>query len=408
MSDALGSVYSLKLEVIYKRSRPLPGHFSASDVMSLPDGLEVVAAGVFAALAPLVPYLHELEVTGCCRDIALPAFGASCPYLKKLNVQALRVPITALHTLAQHVPTLETMIISNYIYGASHALSVYADALLLQLQHCNRLTRLCFNLHEDTTLACKAESWGLLPESLNHLAFGCFVETSNPFEILVRRVTALVLQDSPYTNLLELVMQFGVLESLKVMSDHHQMWLRFPQVKPLGYVSDDDEVDPQDLCWLSLLQERVQDESFLFTCLNFGLGGTSEQLWDMLGWLSPFPATVKLTVEVAGVMATYCLQPVPELFPILDVVTVEGDATMPNLSNEDSMEFLSPLTDCFHLTELFLRCPQLSLSAHELTQLCMGMPSLCILVVEDCHGVSIDGVQMELHGLGRVVKVTAE
>lgn len=418
LEHALSKITRLTLKVIHTRSQqPLHDNQQQEKMQEQKEQHEVgtVSRGVFGPLAHFVLNLQQLDLCGCCWDAALPAFGSACTELVCLTLQAPFVPLAALHEFGTHLPELRTVVISSRSYqSVIHAqLSAYVDALLRELQQCMHLDFLIidFPTDADFTLVCTPERWGMLPESLRFLAFGCFVETSGPYELLIRTVPFLAVQDSPYVqqanehsddgdsdgeaadddgdDLSGVFKQFPFLEYLKITSSDFIMWIRYPDAP----------------CWVDNFKDRLLEQEFILDCFDMGVGGTSGEMFDMLSWLPPFPSTMGVTLEFHGGPQLSFLDRVPHVFP--DVVSVILTGTLASSGSPAmNMEFFRPLTELPLLTNLHLLCPQLTLMTLGLAQLCSSLPALQLLEYKSCTSVDLIELKLLLTGFQLNIEVS--
>lgn len=144
---------------------------------------------VFASLAMAVPKLEALQLLGCCWDAASPAFGASCPRLSSLRIEALHVPMSALQDFGTRLPHLTTLALCYHNDQRNEETEMvfeYMNAVLSVAQCCSKLTMLDIDFSQRITLECKFLSWGLLPQSLWNLRCSCAVDPSEAFDTLIR------------------------------------------------------------------------------------------------------------------------------------------------------------------------------------------------------------------------------
>lgn len=357
-----------------------------------PPGLGAVLRGVFSILAEAVPCLCELSLCGFCWDAALDAFGASCPQLTTLHVQCPQVPIQALQNLGKRLPNLSNATVTCVDDGTAseQQRGEYADAYLLEIQHCLSLKKLRIDFGHQARLACKPGSWDLVPASVQQLECTSAVAASQPFYSLVSRVQSLSLRDTPAVTFGELLQQFPLLRAFTTAS-----------TTPIIVMCGDQESTFDQLFLRQKLLDgfRLDCHSMLFA------GGSDQHIRELFLWLPQFPSVDEVTISFKGKVAGNCLEQVSRLFPGLASVTLAENPTGLDNSSGPVLDsrFLATLAGCMNLQVLRV-CFPVRLSTSDVLQLCTSLPKLLSLSFVHC-GVEKDELEAELHKLGRQISI---
>lgn len=377
--------------------------------------LASMLGAVFSRLAALVPSLTELHLNTPCLHTTLHAFGARCLHLTKLRVDAATVPAQALRGFGQHMPHLTSLTICSCDDNQGEVRR-YMDAALCEAQHCSNLKSLALNMNPFITLECAAESWGELPTSLQDLHCSCTVTPSDGFDALVRRLPQLSLHDCPVNDFLELVLQFPVLEALTASAHDQtgplQLWC----------------IDFRSATKRAVLQERLKERPLCLSCA-IGVEGTCAELFDVLGWLPPFPHVSNVTVDFvedqgweegeAQVENQQLLLPenqfqvssfwrLAQIFPAAASFTLTGQVGWQDGPVRRDLDLLAPLSSFSSLTSLDIcAADDLTVTVAELTQLALSLPNLTRLKVDLRLKMDTLGLQEGLKSLGRSVAITS-
>lgn len=337
------------------------------------DGIGFISGSVFSMLPAAMPNLRELFLQGSCLDAALPIFGASCPALSTLSVQALQVSCCALHDFGVHLPHLTSLTLwSNDV--RAEQVEHFRDYLSIVLPWAGpskTLTALHLDFPPGVELICEPEPWNLLPATLQYLRCPCLVEFSEDsysefFGALLRRIPTLWLQQPPCLSFLELLAEFPVLESFTQMDNP----------APPAQYRDEDAEDPQRLnihCNMvndddmAMIQERFTGGQLHLEC-NMNVMGTCKDIDDALKVLPPFPHVRDVRVFFTGRVTFKCLKHLSRVFPKLVRLT---------LRDEGAWEKLIKVSEFEQLCESLLSLTFLKLEA-----------GMCVekVVVRECCG----------------------
>lgn len=355
-------------------------------------GLASLLCAVNTMLAAALPNLRELSLVGRCWEPALHVFGACCPLLSHLIIEALHVPLSALYDLHVHLPNLTAFTYSN-LYAQKkdeQELGQEIDAIFTKLQRCTKLARLRIELPDSVVLKCKPESWLLLPQDILHLECSCPIEDSDEFHDITMEIPNLCVYDWPgfCGSLSEMFNEWTLLDSLKVATrttihldcDRHACLATFNPLK-----------------------ERLLARPFHLECSGLIVSGTSEEICEAFVWMPSFPFVKKARFLFQDAVQVNCLEQVSRVFPALEWLGIEdGEGWKDAWTLDDS--FLSPLASCTNLRTLHV-CAQLRLTTAGLTRLCRGAGRLTHCSFCPCDGVDGDELAVQLVGSGREVMI---
>lgn len=291
------------------------------------------------------------------------------PVRTSSNFEAISVPVEALKNLPANLPNLTSLGIMNYDAGAADQpqLAAYLDAFLPTTQQCARLANLDIELGEYPSLTCQPDTWALIPTGLQHLCCACYMAESPSFNTLIRRVPSLCLVSPPCDDLLQLLREFPVLESLELLHDE-TMWLVCDEPQ------EEDDSNHGDGLGLGLLKTRLLDGSLTLTCPSMGFEGTAEGIQDVCEWLPVFPDTYLVEFLFKGFAEPLCLQDLARVFPNVYKITLDGGSEG---DGRWGLEVLAPLAVLPELCELTLKCPQLVIT-----------PDGILLLLDSLHNLS--------------------
>lgn len=380
------------------------------DITPAVHDLGLVSGGVFAMLAAGVPNLRELKLRGCCWDAALSTFGLACPHLIKLDFEALNVPLEALESFGKDLPNLVFVSIMNRVVETSsrRKLGRYLDAFLPTTQQCLQLSRLEIEFKEGTKVACQPDTWALIPADLKHLRCGCYMEASPSFDALIRRVPSLSLEVPPCDTLQQIFHEFPILEKVEFLSTCGEAVYVICDGDP-PQQDDNNNVDDGFFDYpfkLSDVKQRLLSGRFSLTCHSMSFTGSALEVRDVFQWLPTFSGVGMVEIVFEGNNAPPCMEHVVRLFPRVHQLILGGSFVGRGVW--DIMEALGPLAALPKLGILTLRCPQLALTLDSLTQLCVSLPRLKVLIVaaEMCEGiVQADELASAIGMLGRDIAV---
>lgn len=321
---------------------------------------------VFEILSRAVPALQHLSVLGYCSDAALHAFGANCPNLDSLTVEASSVMPEMLHGLHVYLPNLMHFRLTRRgLRGSS--LTEFVDASCFALSLCPHLVTLEIDFGWRVQVKCSPEAWQRLPPSLVY-----FRSTADT--VGLRKATSMC------SNLLRL-------ELFSVMFLDLLQLLRFtPRLQTLTVLKREHiTLDCSELCRaggfpsvnLLTMKKRLSAISLSLPC--FKLEGTYAEVDDVMSWISPIvSADVFIQLRVRSATDINFLRHAGRVFPT--VKTLEF-LVKPHVLNRQllvssmSQERVAHLVECKTLRQIHFRHHILWTNAG-LLQLCMGLPLL--------------------------------
>lgn len=129
-----------------------------AEPVTCPAHLEVVPREVFGMISAAVPNLQQLNLLGHCSSVALGAFGANCPQLKSLQVEANSVHMKAVHHLHSHLPNMTHLRMMRR-GSCGYSLQTSTIALFSVLRYCATLTSLELDFGSGVQILCTEYNW---------------------------------------------------------------------------------------------------------------------------------------------------------------------------------------------------------------------------------------------------------
>lgn len=356
-----------------------------STAAACPASFAAVSRTVCTLLATALPCLVHLSLQGCCWDPAFAAFGASCPGIKILQIEAVSLPIKALDDITAHMPHLQKFALTSPTpCPGSSQLAEYVEASLLALQPSTLLSAFGLSFEHDVVLECKPGGWLHVPPNLH--TFHCMCQVSG-----IHHATAL----------LSAVRDVFVIQTLR-FEELLQMLSLAPHLRKLYVIGQpgfdlwcDNEGVPAGLL---LLRERVLAGLQLrFSSVHF-----VESAADLAAVLTALPALEHVTGSCVLQFATdpkpHCLAEVARVFPGLDDLTLLGSTPVV------SPKALEPLAACTSLKILEIHMP-MSHTTTDLLQLCLDIPSLKVLRIRESAAIDLPLLLFALDTQGREVDI---
>ncbi|MEW5313575.1 MAG: hypothetical protein WDW38_005133 [Sanguina aurantia] len=384
-----------------------------------PEEFAQVSHAVCARLASALPHLQSLTLRGCCRDAALDTFGALCPGLTHLQVEALTVPITALQNLHQHLPSLVHLCIrKKYAFPPApkhltrrgdravyrrcairHTWGLtgqYVDAALTAIHDCTSLRTLQLDLDKPpggSGLCTRMSSHPLMPY-LEEVQSSCELPRDLYLPLMggVQRLTLPELSFHPDSEF-SMVPALEGLQGLRQLTAAGDVELRFSSKRG------------DHMRTLSLLKQRMVLGGLHFIAPEINLHGSSRSIQADLKALHPLPGIVHCDVSVVdgSPRADLCAE-AARAFPGMRELTVtECQFVYGHRETGLTGKFFAPLGSCAHLEKLSLRM-HLTMSTSEIAQLILRVPSLRELTLEDSeiNGLADGpGIMAHVHSHGR-------
>lgn len=396
MGPAIQSVYILILRFEHRQiqssRRSAKATFTSntsptgpSTAAACPAPFAAVSRTICTLLAAALPSLVHLSLQGRCWDPAFAAFGASCPGIKSLQVEAVSLPIKALDNITTHMPNLQNFALTSPTpCPGSSQLSEYAEASLLALQPSTLLSSFGLNFKYDVVLKCKPGGWLHVPPNLHTFHSMCEVSGIHHATALLSAVhDVFVIQTLRFEELLQILSLAPHLQRLSVIGQPgFDLWCDSEEV-PAG---------------LLLLRERLLAGLTLrFSSVHF-----VESAADLAAVLAALPALEHVTRSCVLQFATdpqpHCLAEVARVFPGLDDLTLLGSTPLV------SPKALEPLAACTSLETLEIHMP-MSHTTADLLQLCLDIPSLKVLRIKDSAAIDLPVLFFALHTQGREVHI---
>lgn len=354
---------------------------------SSPAPFAVITRTVCTLLAAALPSLNSLTLTGCCRDPALPAFGASCPRLGTLHVEAISVPFTALQDIGQHLPRLRWFTLeSPMLCPTSIQLSEYVDAAIYALRASTSLKIMELRLDKGELLECKPEKWQHVPKQLKEFASDCPIRGIQHASALLSLLEFLSLKHDSTLSVCKILQQAPHLEQLCIRSGQWVVWC------------DQEETMPG----IPLLKQRLL-AGLQLEVKHLHLVGSSSSVQAVLAALPALPLARICALQFGDDPPLHCLRDVSRVFPRLDTIILLTHAPVLDTAAL-GIKLLTPLAACTSLQRLHINI-RLPLTTVGLLELCQNMTGLRELVYESCEGVDLSEVRSAVNALGRVIEV---
>lgn len=320
-----------------------------------------------------MPSLQSLTVEGCCRDPALGAFGASCPQLTDLLVEAISFPIKALKNAETLLPNLRCFTLhASEVYTEVQQLTEYVGGCLSALQSCTSLTRMVLELDADDTLDCKPGSWEQAPSSLREFVCHCEILGISSVRALLKPLHSLEIVNTPERGLL-----------LRILANA-------PDLMDLSLAGYADVMlccnHTETLTGVASMRLRVLDGLEL-DIPGIGLEGIGSCVQAVLSALPPLPCVDRCHLRFFGVPDQNCLVEIARVFPRVESLYLVSHAPWQDTPWRGE-EFLRPLAECESLSDLRVRV-QLAYSTAELVRLCLSIHCLSYFEYMKCKGASL-------------------
>lgn len=363
---------------------------------SCPASFAVVTRAVCAMLAAALPCLSNLTLRGCCRDPAFSAFGASCPHLIGLQVEALSLPIRALKGITTHLPQLTGFVLASpTLCPDSPCLAVavqlmeYLEASLLALQPSTLLNAVRLGFDKRVILECKPGDWLHIPPNLHEFDCGCILRGIHNVPGLLSLLRTLSLNETP---------RFEKVIQILSLAPHLQEL--------------DTTTNPACVVWceredtfsgIALLRERLLTGLHIYLP-SVHLVGSNAQIAAVMAALPASPFwTRSCVLQFVGDPQPNCLSDVARVFTRLNELTLLTDAPLLDMPVVGT-ELLEALAACTSLTTLWIRV-QMSHTTSNLLRLCLAMPALITLRLVTGAGVSLSELTSALAVHERVLDV---
>lgn len=395
MGSAIGSVRDLQLTFVHylvrsnrrKDNRRISSTRNAPQ--NCPSSFSVIGRAVCSKLAAALPVLQSLRVRGSCRDPAFVAFGASCPSLTHLAVEAITLPIKVLQGLAQHFPLLSSFsLTSPTVCPDNLQLTNYVSLSLRALQACTSLARMTLDFKDGDWVMCKPGCWDHIPASLREFVSRGGLSSLEHAKKLLCQLQILNMKQT-FDLGLDILAHAPLLQ-------HYSVYDRPGRAVKLRCDGANEHV--------SLLKERVLGG--LVVQVSFlELSGGASSVQAVLVGLPTLPSVrvVKANFWRGAAPPPLALAHVARVFPNMEELHVKGQSSWP-LVPALAMQLLQPLTLCASLVELRVGSIP-GLTPVGLAQLCLSIPSLEVLSCSEEDGVDMSELESILTAQGGVTLV---
>lgn len=256
-----------------------------------------VSKALCAMLAAAMPNLQRLTLSGMCIDVNLPVFGAKCPQLVCLQVEALTVPLFAIAQMHVALPGLTHFVLHSRSVGEGANLHLYVDTVIRLLSGCSGLRVLELDFGSvangaNLLVCCNLKEWENRPKCLDDLRCNLEMIPLLPgAPALFDNLRFLTVHELPLSNLPQLLQHTPLLERATVTGDGDV---------ELCWLSNDDEeediVMSEDIPWY---KEQLLG-GFQFSCPNVTLMGPTEAVVEVMTWLSPLANTTRCQIGLPG------------------------------------------------------------------------------------------------------------
>lgn len=271
------------------------------------ESVQHIPAAVCSVLMSKLHNLQRLTLRGLCEDVGLSAFGANCPQLSFLMVEARLVPAESLDGIHRWFPNLNHFAISTRGPLSREDCQIHPEetsthvvASLPFLRGCKKLKVLQLDMvpdrpvpNEDWLVSPDLEvfdkAWKKLPHSLED--FRCDVPISDlpHMSSLLSRLRCLTLAKFPFDNLSDLLQKAPVLEYLSVSEQEDDVYLMSGADMKVSKID-------RFKAWLLA--------GFQLRCESVMLVGSAQAILEVMEWMSPLLDTTVCGVSLVGAIPT--------------------------------------------------------------------------------------------------------
>lgn len=326
-----------------------------------PPSFSKLTHAVCCTLAEALPALQELCLQGCCRDAAFSAFGSSCQNLTHVQVEAVAVPASTLHSMATSLPSLKCFTLTSAsVKEVDNELTLYVDACLQALHTSKSMTKLVLDFDNKVLLA-RPGAHGVVPPNLVEFVCHCQIDNVTLAPELLRRLHTLVLIPNDAS-----LVDGNIFNILKA-SPHLQML----SIKglPKLIINCDGEATESDIPYL---QARLLAGLQLVTP-SLRLYGSKQNVAKILALLPILSRVQNCTIEYIATQGP-CLDDVARVFPNLSLLHLRCDSLLTS-SKGVGTELLDTLAACTFFRQFRARL-HLHRKTSQLVNLYVSMPCL--------------------------------
>lgn len=356
---------------------------------SCPAQFSQISQALCSLLAEAVPNLQQLSIEGCCRDAAFPAFGSLCPQLARLKVEALTVPISALHSVGLSLPNLTCFTLTPPCVEDDYdAAGRYVDAALKALHSSKSLTTMMLDLHSKTRVS--QGQWVVVPPRLVHFSIHSSINLlCNAPKVLSQLHTLSLSTIKGSVNFMLIIHALTCAPQLKQLSANGAAEL---------LVTCDSE---QVMLQVNYLRRRMLS-GLDFVVPSLRLFGSSVKIHQVLASLPIIPSVESCTLifnQTPCLVLEHCSRGFPNLAQLI------LRSTSPFTSNTHmGSELLASLAGCVKLQRLEIWVP-LNLTTSKLARICVNMPNLKTLGYVKTFTVSRTKLKRALMTHGRELDI---
>lgn len=346
LQSTLTSVTRLQL-IVMQPLQPLTYHKHPAAWSALLSPAHQTATPVqrlCGRLAAALPALQNLSLTGTSKEVGLKEFSSHCSHLNRLRVQAGTVPIHLFSEIScfpnlHHLTIcggqqLTATCLQSYVNGVLGRLTGQGPPLQVLDLQCASMEG---NLFDSLSCIPKASVWHQLPATLTKFRNSGGVYS--PLDLLMQRsfmsrLQALTLWHSNGTNLFDLLSSATRLEYLHIMtagvSSPPLLLTYIEKGRPTPATKD-----------VARFKEHLQ-RGLTLVCAAVRLRGSSADILQLMSWLHPQPAVIRLVMpEMGGLTAEEMARMhslTQQLFPNLQLSQVRADSDLEGVDEESSDE----------------------------------------------------------------------
>lgn len=355
-----------------------------------PASFAVVTRTICSTLAEGLPGLCHLTLQGCCSNPQFATFGANCPNLTSLRVEAISLPLSKLEGITTNLPKLEHFQLTDpELHPGGLKLEEYVEASLTALKPSVRLASISLMFDMNVPLNCKPQTWLTLPPSLHKFTCTCTFPDLHKAPALLSNLRSLSIRDTP--------LFYEVLQILK-LAPHLRMFATNNEsfVAWCGHETT--------LPGILVLRERIRN-GLVMHFLAVHLVGTPAEL---AAALTAMPSAMFVTpaclIQFVGDPTPNCLVGVARVFPSLrELHLLAADPPEP-VTAVIGTQMRDALAACSSL-KLLRICLPMKHTISSLLHLCLGMPALKELKFINNARVNLTGLRKAITAKGRDVDI---
>lgn len=352
----------------------------------------VITQTMCKSLAAVTPSLTYLSVNGGCFDAAFSDFGAYCPHLKHLKMEAINVPIKALKSLHTKIPNLVCFgLKSRTVHHKANELEDYVGAVLCELSSLTSLTEIDLDFDDERIFPklC-SRSWLSSSEKLCKLAMHCNLHHVSSAAALFRSIHELSITSNNgclYTNIFDILIAAPCLLHVSLTG-----------YKTFVFNCNDNRT----ITSILPLAERILG-GLLVDISKIRLQGKGGNVLEVLAALPSLLGVQSCTLICDMQREPLLLPSMARVFPNLGDLNLTVSSCFPehsaievqhliNLAEFRSIKNLKLLVGIKHVTS-------------DLARLCLSLPSLKTLAYCCKEGISLKRLRAQLDAQGQHIAV---